>query len=88
MHPNITNKGQLSVLEEDMASFSLDQKQKLLHFNRFQQNLKKKLSDPFYPADPFYPTLPYTVKTKEVATLTHVPACPASSGSSVSGETS
>ena len=58
MHPNITNKRQLPDLEEDMAFYFPDQKQKLLHFNKLKQNLKKKLSDPFYPADPFYPTLP------------------------------
>ena len=43
MHPNITNKGQLSILEEDMASYSPDQKQKLLHLNKSYQNLKKKV---------------------------------------------
>ena len=62
MHPNFTNKGQLPVLEEDMTSYSPDKNQKLLHFNKLWQNLKKKLSDPFYPADPFYPTLPYRYK--------------------------
>ena len=57
MLKNITKMGQLFAVEKHKAPLLFMTVKRIASFHFNISKLKKKLSDPFYPADPFYPTL-------------------------------